>query len=805
MLHVFQGRGEEMTCQPQGRRPAKSICITMLMAVMSCAGGVMAEEYYVDPRGSDANPGSIDKPFRSIVRTQDEVRRSRALQKSPITVYLRGGTYYLDEAIVFSGEDSGSSNATVTYSAYEGEKAVISGGTRLSLDWRPYREGIFQAKTPDGLKVDQLFVNGKRQPMARYPNLQPKLLPYNGFAKDAFSRERAAGWSDPTGGFIHAMHSHLWGGYHYRITGKKSDHTVTYEGGWQNNRQMGMHESFRFVENIFEELDTPGEWFHDGRTHTLYYYPAEGVDVKTANVEVAGLRHLMEFRSTQEKPVRNISLKGLVFRHTARTFMETREPLLRSDWTIYRGGAVLFTGAEDCSIEACEFDQVGGNAVFVSGYNRRISVRETYIHGAGASGVCFVGGPDSVRNPLFEYNQRQSYEEIDKTRGPKNDHYPADCFVEDSLIHYVSVVEKQAAGIQISMSRGITVRHCTIYDVGRAGINISEGTFGGHLIEFCDVFDTVRETGDHGSFNSWGRDRFWHLENAPAEQLPDLAQLDTEKTVIRNSRWRCDQGWDVDLDDGSSCYEIYNNLFLRGGLKLREGFHRHVYNNIAVNNSLHPHVWYENSMDVITGNIWMTKYQPIRLNGWGKEIDRNLFLTEEDRDAYQAQGCDVHSIVGDPMFVDPTAGDYSVKDNSPALSVGFKNFPMDQFGVQAPKLKAMARTPVLPTPEFAEKEAEGTEVPVEQWLGATVAPLKGEEFSAFGVRRKDGGIHLIKVPSDSQAAKAGLQAGDLIQRVNGKAVKTVTDLREKAQTQGGKSLKIRFVREQKRQSLIIEP
>ena len=105
--------------------------------------------------------------------------------------------------------------------------------------------------------------------------------------------------------------------------------------------------------------------------------------------------------------------------------MDTKEPLLRSDWTIYRGGGLVFNRAEDCTVEDC-------------------------------------------------------------------------------LIRHVGLVEKQAAGVQISMSQGITIRHCSIYDTSRAGINVSEGTFGGHLIEFCDVFDTVQETGDHGSFNSWG-------------------------------------------------------------------------------------------------------------------------------------------------------------------------------------------------------------------------------------------------------------------------------------------------------------
>ena len=59
------------------------------------------------------------------------------------------------------------------------------------------------------------------------------------------------------------------------------------------------------------------------------------------------------------------------------------------------------------------------------------------------------------------------------------------------------------------MAARISVSHCSMYNVPRAGINIGDGTFGGHVIEYCDVFNTVLETGDHGSFNSWGRDRYW--------------------------------------------------------------------------------------------------------------------------------------------------------------------------------------------------------------------------------------------------------------------------------------------------------
>lgn len=82
--------------------------------------------------------------------------------------------------------------------------------------------------------------------------------------------------------------------------------------------------------------------------------------------------------------------------------------------------------------------------------------------------------------------------------------------MEDNLIHDIGLVEKQVAGIQIQVAREINVRHNTIYRVPRAAINIGDGSFGGHVIEYNDAFATVLETSDHGAFNSWGRDRFWH-------------------------------------------------------------------------------------------------------------------------------------------------------------------------------------------------------------------------------------------------------------------------------------------------------
>ena len=92
-----------------------------------------------------------------------------------------------------------------------------------------------------------------------------------------------------------------------------------------------MHNTHRFVENVFEELDAPGEWFVDPAKRVLYYYPTKGVDLSTARVEVSNLKNSIELRGTAAKPLRNISLTGLHFKHNERSFMDTNEPLLRSD------------------------------------------------------------------------------------------------------------------------------------------------------------------------------------------------------------------------------------------------------------------------------------------------------------------------------------------------------------------------------------------------------------------------------------------------------------------------------------------
>ncbi len=243
--------------------------ITLL--VLGAATVLSAAEFHVSPDGDDANPGTAARPMKTFASAQRAVRGLKRKAAEPITVYFHQGTYYLPEPVVFRPEDSGRENAPITYAAAPGGEVVISGGVKLELRWEPHRNGILKALVPAGFLTDQLFVNGGRQPLARFPNYDANQPIFNGYNPDAFSPERVQRWADPRGGFIHAMHESMWGGFHYLITGKDADGHLRYEGGWQNNRPAPMHKDYRFVENIFEELDAPGEWFLDGANRTLYF------------------------------------------------------------------------------------------------------------------------------------------------------------------------------------------------------------------------------------------------------------------------------------------------------------------------------------------------------------------------------------------------------------------------------------------------------------------------------------------------------------------------------------------------------
>ncbi len=739
---------------------------------------------YVSPTGNDDNSGTLNEPLASFEGAQKLVRAFKVKNKNiPTSIYFRGGKYYRTQSTVFDAADGGSKSGPIKYMAYPGEVPLILGGKQLKLDWQLFKDGIYKAKVPEGIIFESLFIDDQEQVLARYPNYDPDIRIFNGTSADCISSEKVKKWKDPVDGYFHVIHKAMWGGFHYKITGKESKGKLIMEGGWQNNRpENGLHKELRYVENIFEELDVEKEWYLDRKKSILYFKPEKGIELKNANVEVAYLENFIKVIGTEDKPVQYLSFDGFHFNRTIRTFMKCKDKLMRSDWTIYRSGAIFFEGTEHCVIENCEFSQIGGNAVFMNSYNRNSSVTGCHIHDIGANAICFVGDTSAVRNPKFvPYGPPVSNQELDLIPDPKNNQYPAYCVADNNLIHDFGKVEKQVAGVEISIAAYITVSHNSIYDCPRAGINISEGAFGGHLIEFNDVFNTVLETADHGSFNSWGRDRFWMIANKKTEKRVEnnrsVILLDIlAPTIIRNNRMRCDHGWDIDLDDGSSYYHLYNNLCLTNGIKLREGYYRKVENNICINNALHPHAWLKNNSDIIRGNIFGSQLRPYSVDYWGTEFDYNWYLSKVDLENAQKSGIDSNSKFGDPEFINVEKGDFRVKPESKLFDLGWKNFPMDNFGVQKEALKRIAKQPELPIVEKIKKE-ESEIVP---FYGGQIKNIETDgEVSATGMHDKTG-VLIVKVPDKNAIAAFGLKKGDVILKVNNEVVVNVNYILEKS-------------------------
>lgn len=727
---------------------------------------------FVSPSGNDRNTGDRLNPVKSL----DKAKLLAREQSGETVIYLRDGEYRLDAPLILTEED-GNEGKALSIRSFPGENAVIKGSVRLKTHWKPYRDGIVQTIVDDPIDIDMLIADGNIRPMARYPNFDRDAIRFNGTSADATSKSRIEKWEHPEGGFLHAMHVCDWGDFHYRITGKDSDGNLKLEGGWQNNRRIGLSEENRMVENIFEELDAPGEWYYDKTASVLFYYPLDGESPANTVFEVPCTRHLIELKGCS-----NVSVSGLELTQTERTFMEPYEPLLRSDWTIYRGGAILLENTENCTIDHCYLHNLGGNAIFFSNYNRDSEVKSSHITKIGAGAILFVGSRDAVRSPSFEYNEFVPLDSIDRQPGPKSDDYPAYCIVHDNLIHNIGLFEKQVTGVELSMCRDITVSHNSIYDTPRAGINVSEGTWGGHVIEYNDVFDTVKETGDHGSFNSWGRDRYWHPERAAMDSIvscePSLILADViEPITIRNNRFRCDRGWDIDLDDGSSNYHIYNNLCLNGGIKLREGFYRNVENNILVNNTFHPHVWFYDSGDIFTRNIVMRPYEPIQIRQYGTMVDYNIFT---DSIAYSGgldNGTDANSIVVDMMFTNPQEGDFRV-DNSmtDVFRLGFRNFDMDRFGVLSSGLKKIARVPEMPVIKGANKKIADESM---VWRGLRLKNITTEgERSATGMDSVRG-VCVTGIETEDSGG-TGLKLNDVILKIGDKEINSLPDFIEAA-------------------------
>ena len=84
------------------------------------------------------NEARTDGPFATLIRARDALRalKSEGPLAAPATVWLRGGTYYQGETLVFGPRDGGTEAAPVTYAAYPGETPVVWSAIVRGTGWQ---------------------------------------------------------------------------------------------------------------------------------------------------------------------------------------------------------------------------------------------------------------------------------------------------------------------------------------------------------------------------------------------------------------------------------------------------------------------------------------------------------------------------------------------------------------------------------------------------------------------------------------------------------------------------------------------
>lgn len=457
------------------------------------------------------------------------------------------------------------------------------------------------------------------------------------------------------------------------------------------------------VENVLEELTQPGEWVLDGEDGTLYFWPPE--EMADGDVVIPVQDKLLELREAK-----HVVVRGLTFTQTRDGQNTHRDGLVGygaifpfPGWR-YCGEAVRLWSACHCTIEECLFDAVGGNAIYIEQASHRNLVRRNTIRHAGSHGVSLMG--NKLRHPM--YNR-----------------------VEDNEIHHTGVYLNLTAGVFLGLCDSNIVGHNFIHDMPHHAVCMATNGLGRNIVEYNEIRRCALDMHDTAAINSW--------MDVPGEGWPMLPDQPRAGHVIRYNLITDVRGANVGADgkivtpwntigiycdDGTSNCFIYGNIIARVGIGLQfhSCQHNHAENNIVVDCVMA--VWDCNAASGRPGNEAMIPFRRghritknifclerakptlYLIHGYDEmlwlEADHNVIHTQEGAaapavrfshpetdepapmvlDRWRKEGFDVHSVHGDPMFVDKAKDDFRLKPDSPALKMGFVPIPMEQIGIR---------------------------------------------------------------------------------------------------------------------------
>ena len=321
------------------------ILVLLTLLVVSRA---WAKEFYVSPDGSNDYPGTSSQPFATLQRARDAIRVLKAggELKEPVTVFVRQGNYPLEKTLTLGQQDSGTEAAPIVYRACENEKPVLVGGREIK-GFTSHRDGILKADVKAlgladaGVRV--LTFDGQRQELARYPNCNPKAVGGGDWAYVDGTRYSMYTDSPDEDNYLKQNQNlDFWQRNIPRLTQtllvkpadvrpwrhpEQAEVSIFPRFNWEHflpkvksfdsaKRQLqlepGCYYEIRpgdryFVRGLFEELDSPGEWYFDREAQVLYFWPPAPLEGKA--VHLAALTQLIELKDCAHVTVRGFTME----------------------------------------------------------------------------------------------------------------------------------------------------------------------------------------------------------------------------------------------------------------------------------------------------------------------------------------------------------------------------------------------------------------------------------------------------------------------------------------------------------------
>ena len=382
---------------------------------------------------------------------------------------------------------------------------------------------------------------------------------------DNFS-PRAANWSNPSTGLLFAYHCDSWGSWQFAIDSVlPANKTVMLgRGAFQEARGCGSGSSM-YVHNILEELDAVNEWFVDAASRTLYFMPNDSSSLSETQFVASQVPCVISLHGDRQLPVQNVTIRGLTFAHTPNNFLRQYEVPSGGDYSVHRGAALFLQGVENVRVEDNSFLHLGSNALFVSNYAVNTVIAYNSFRWLGESAVLLVGQTAGID-------------------GVSNIEQPTSTHVEGNIAADFSVYVKQGDAIFESLARNSVWAANLAFNSPRSIFNKNDGFAGGLQCFQNLLFNSNRETSDHGPINTWDREPYLTDNGGRGPSVvPRINQ-------IHNNFLINDYGSDfsVDHDDGSAYYRDHHNFYMYSGTKNFLGHSKRNDHQLFVYADLHP-------------------------------------------------------------------------------------------------------------------------------------------------------------------------------------------------------------------------